>query len=495
MKKRNLFKIFCIVSFLFSPNLLAKTQSKKYTLNEMVNEIVTSSPQIKESLFKYNSINEELNISKAGYLPKIDVIGKTGRVKVKDAKDYNSSELSLRLKQNIFNGFGTQHAINRDKARINAAFNKYVEVVQDKIYEAIEAYIKVLRYRESLKIVRDNIKVHKRTLQKIEQRYKRGFSTLSEVQRVKGRLALAKANFVVEKNNFYDAKAHLSNILGRNVDENLLVSPNFDLLLPANMEDAKDIAIHYNPSILVSNYDIVAVKEALQFVKKEFYPNIDLELKASAYDNKSFDTRNKKQVSAMLNLKYNLYNGGADMADKNKYISLLNYEYSHKNTLKRKILEALSLSWNANILLEEQLKHQVNYRNLTVKTKNAYSEEFQLGRRTLVDLLDVQDELNNIKIKVIHNKYDLLFAKYKIIDALGFLPQAFYIKLKQEYKKDTYPINLDFDEDKILDFEDHCDNSKSKDTKYYGCKEKVDIKLEEVKHNNTSGVKKLWQGK
>lgn len=111
----------------------------------------------------------------------------------------------------------------------------------------------------------------------------------------------------------------------------------------------------------------------------------------------------------MLVLNYSLYNGGADSSQKQKYISLLNYEYENKNKLKRDVVESLGLSWDAYKMISKQYKYQVEYRDLTIKTKNAYNEEFQLGRRTLIDLLDVQDEVNHIKINVIHSTYDLLF--------------------------------------------------------------------------------------
>ena len=481
--------------------------SDKLTLEDMLKEIIYTDPEIKEKLFQYNSIVEDVNISDAANYPTLDLIGKTGIKETKkegSEKDrYDTSEITLKLVQNLFNGFGTKAAVNRDEARAKAAFNKYIEVAQDKMYRAIEAYIKVVRYNEVLKIAKDNVKVHEETLLKIQDRYEKGFSTLSEVERVKGRLALSKSNYVSETNNLVDAKFNFHKALGRYVDENSLVAPTFKSTLPKTLEHANDIAIHNNPSILVANYDIKAIQESLQYVQRNDYPTLDLELQGSRYNNLTGSSVGREDdLSAMLVLKYNLYSGGAHKAEKQKYISLLNYEYSHKNKLKRDVIESLGLSWSAYKMIQEQYKYQIDYRDLTAKTKVAYDEEFQLGRRTLIDLLDVQDEVNNIKIKVIHNNYDLMFAKYRVLDAMGELYKSFGQEFKEEYKEDKLLVYVDQDNDKILDCEDQCDNSAKTETNLYGCEGITCIEVDEIKFNSkikdtqdqldTTEVQELW---
>ncbi|APW64756.1 hypothetical protein LPB137_02295 [Poseidonibacter parvus] len=485
--------------------------SNPYSLERMLNELIYTDPEIKERLFQYNSIVEEIDISDAGYYPTVDFIGKLGEKRSEKeqpddsiTKDtYGTSELTLRVVQNLFNGFGTQAAVNRDEARAKAAFNKYIEVAQDKMYRAIEAYIKVIRYKEVLEIAKSNVKIHEETLVKIEDRYEKGFSTLSEVERVKGRLALSKSNYVSETNNLIDAKFNFHKALGRNVDETRLVMPEFNGNIPKSLEHATDIAIHKNPSILVANHDIKVLQESLQYSRKNDYPTLDLELEGSRYNNLNGSSdANEDDLSAMLVLNYNLYSGGAHRAEKQKYISLLNYEYAHKNKLKRDVIEALGLSWSANKMIEEQYKYQLEYRDLTAKTKAAYDEEFQLGRRTLIDLLDVQDEVNNIKIKVIHNSYDLLFSKYRIIDAMGELYQSFGHEFKEDYKKDAVLAYVDQDGDKILNTEDQCDNSATPETNIYGCEGINCIQVNEIKFNtelkdqenqlDTTGIQNLW---
>lgn len=490
-----------------TPKEKLNTNINKYTLTDMLKEIIYTDPEIKERLFQYNAVMEEIKMSKSGYLPTVDLVAKTGKKSIErrgeDKDKFDTSEVTLRLVQNLFDGFGTTSAQNRDEARAKAAFNKYIEVAQDKMYRAIEAYIKVVRYSEVLVIAKDNVKLHEETLLRIQDRYDKGFSTLSEVDRVQGRLSLAKSNYVSETNNLYDAKINLHKSIGRFVNPENLVIPKFDLTLPNTLEKAQDIAIHNNPSILVANYDIKVAQESLQYARKSDYPTIDFELEGSRYNNLTgSDVSREDDASAMVVLNYNLYNGGSDEAQKQKYISLLNYEYAHKNTLKREIIESLGLSWNAYKMIAEQYKHQLKYRDLTTKTQEAYGEEFQLGRRTLIDLLDVQDEVNHIKIQVIHSTYDLLFSKYRIVDAMGELYKNFSPQLKENYKKDKILAYVDQDNDKVLDTEDQCDVSLTPNTNIYGCEGINCVKVDKIEFNteikddenqiDTSGVENLW---
>lgn len=408
----------------------------KYTLDDMLVEVIKNDPLIKERLHQYESIVNEIDISKAGYLPTVDLSLRSGKKLVKkwdpNSKDnYHYQEASLKIVQNIFDGYGTTHATNRDIQRAKAAYYKYIEVAQDKMKNATKAYIDLLKFSNIFKITKENIKVHEKIQQKIAERYKKGYGTRSELERVKGRLSLAISNYVSAKSNFYDAEIKFEKSLGRRVDVSTLELPKFNYKLPASLTEAMDLAIKNNPSIIVSFHDIKVAKEAIGYAKKEFYPTLDLELEATRYNNLDGSTNSREEdYSAMLVLNYNLYNGGGDDANVLKYKKLLTFEFAHKDRLISELRESLNLSWNTYEMLSEQINFQKDYQDYTEISKDAYFEEFQLGRRTLIDLLDIEDEINSIRMQVKTNEYDILASKYRIIDSTGQLYNLFINNLK-----------------------------------------------------------------
>ncbi len=416
----------------------------RFTLDEMLNEVIQNDPAVQERLHQYESIVHEVDMSKSGYLPTLDLTAKSGKKDTKTwdptAKDnYDASEASLKLTQNLFNGFGTEHATNRDEERVKAAYYKYLEVTQEKMKEAIKSYIDYIKYYNMYLITEENIKVHEKIKEKIEERYEKGYGKVSEIERVKGRLSLAISNNISAKSNFVDAKIKFEKALGKSIDIQNLVAPEFKYELPKNKEEAMKTAVENNPSIIVSNHDIQVAKENIGYVKRKDYPTIDLELETARYVNKNSSTDDKEQDnSAMIVMNYNLYNGGSDSAEKEKYRKLLNYEYAHKNKLISDLKESLDLAWNSYEMLTKQLDYQKDYQKYTEASKEAYFEEFKLGRVTLIDLLDIQDEINSIKMQLINNQYDILTSKYRILDATGDLYQSYISDIDKSLSNKKY---------------------------------------------------------
>ena len=185
--------------------------------------------------------------------------------------------------------------------------------------------------------------------------------------------------------------------------------------------------------MLVAEHDKEVSKEALEYAKRNNYPTLDVELEATRYNNKNgsdVDSRDE-DYSAMLVMNYNLYNGGKDQAEKLKYKSLQKFEAAHKQRLEDELKESLDFAWNSYVMLNEQLTYQKDYQKYTENSKEAYFEEFQLGRKTLIDLLDIQDEINSIKMQVTSNEYDILISKFRILDSTGDLYNSFVKELKE----------------------------------------------------------------
>lgn len=248
-----------------------------------------------------------------------------------------------------------------------------------------------------------------------------------------GRLSLAISNHVSAKSNYADAKIKFRKALDRDVDAKDLQNPNFKYTLPNNLKEALEKAAKNNPSILVANHDKEVAKEALGYAKRNNYPTLDVELAATRYNNKNgadVDSRDE-DYSAMLVMNYNLYNGGKDQAEKLKYKSLQKFEDAHKQRLEEELKESLDLAWNSYEMLNEQLIYQKDYQKYTENSKDSYFEEFQLGRKSLIDLLDIQDEINSIKMQVTANEYDIMISKYRILDATGDLYTSFVKELNE----------------------------------------------------------------
>ena len=258
--------------------------------------------------------------------------------------------------------------------------------------------------------------------------------------------------------------------------------PEPNIIFPANIEEATLFAMQNNPSLLVGKHNVQLAQATYQEKKSPFYPSVDLEISKTMNKNLSGIEGKYDNFKAMVYLKYNLFNGGADKATLQKSISSIHKEVQTKNELRREVIEGLSLSWVAKEKLTDQLKHLQSYKKFAIKTLTLYSKEYDLGRRSLLDLLSAQNDFIAAKAQIINTEYSILFAKYRILDAMGTLVSTIIENTDAVYANvglngnipnniDTLPISYDVDRDLIVDELDICNNSLSYEMRSLrGCK-------------------------
>ena len=475
---------------------LASSSLCALTLEESVKEVLGTNPIVQERLKNYRATQQDLNIAESEYYPRLDFRATAGYNNVGEIKDrrfddrnfdYTNYETSLTLTQNIFDGFGTMHKVDYQEARILAAAYNYLEKANDVAFQMSSAYINVLKAHELLQTAKENVAINESIFSKVKELYDSGLTTDSEVKKIQASLSLAKSNLTVQKNNTKDAEYTFRRVLGRMPNTAHMHKPTLDVAMPESIERAAMYAIEHNPSLLVSNYNIKGAQALYKQRQKEYYPKIDLEVSQFLNDvsrvGNGFDQPDDR-FRARIVLNYNLFKGGADVADVQKHLSTINQEVEIKRDLKRQVIESLDFSWNAYEMIELQLKDLREYKEFAEITLELNQDEYDLGRRTLLDLLSAQNDVINARTQIISAEYDYLFAKYRILDAMGLLVMALTNEEAEYLKKvnlssdaeaheilDTLPVQLDVDNDMIADDIDLCDNSLLENNIMpYGCK-------------------------
>ena len=482
---------------LFSMNLQA------LTLKNSVLEAMETNPVVQERLKNFNETQQDLEITKAEWLPSLDYRATFGRNSAGNLKDndpgskydhgvkdttYNHYTNSLKLTQNIFNGFSTTNKIDYQKARILGVANHYLENANDIAFQMVGAYLDVVRSYQLYQNAKENVTINEKIYKDVQSLYDQGLTTKSEMTKIFASLSLAKSNLVVQKNNTVDKEFRFKRILGRDVNVSDFSLPTLKYAMPESKQRATMYAIQNNPSILVSNFNIKGAQALYKEKKSKFLPTVDLEVEQVFNDVNDklngFDMPDDR-LKAYVVLSWNLYKGGAHTADVQKSRSTINKEVEIQRDLKRQTIEGLELSLSAHELLGQQLEELYKYYDYSQETLESYQSEYEMGRRTLLDLLSAQNDLVNSKSQIINAQMDKQFAQYRILDAMGLLVSA-VVEDEQALDKiaaptlkpftiveDKLPVKLDVDSDGIVDSLDICDNSKSNDDiTPYGCSQK-----------------------
>ena len=465
-------------------------------LKTTINEVLSTNPIILERLKNYNATKEDITIAQAGYYPKIDLTLGVGReytnrpdavAPANDSFDFTVYQNSLSYTHNLFKGFETMYQVEQQESRTTSAAYNYIEKVNDTSFTMVDSYLQVMKNKELIETAVANVKINTDIFIKVQKLYDAGLTTLSEVNKIESSLALAKSNLVVQQNTLLDVKYNLHRMLGRDLDPQEMIKPTLNVKLPKSMDEATYFAIKNNPSLIVSEYNIKLLQATYKEAQSPFYPSFDIEISQSMNDNLSGVSGRDNRFRAMAFVTYNIFNGFSDSANIQKNISNVHKEVQLKNQLRREVIEGLRLSWAANEKLGEQLVHLKDYKRFSKKTLKLYAKEYDLGRRSLLDLLSAQNDFIGSKAQIITTEYNMLFAKYRILDAMGILVSTVMGDTKNIYSKvglngkapenkDILPIKLDSDNDLVVDDDDICSNSlKLSIRNMYGCLFKDDL--------------------
>lgn len=405
------------------------------TLGEAVQLALTNHPDVKIAKNQKSAIEHEWRVAKAGFLPTVDIAAGYGIERTEnnttrnraartdnEFRTLNRYESSLSATQMLFDGFETSSEICQQKERFNSALYNVMEVEETVALAAVEAYIEVLRNMELVAIAKDNYKTHARYLQQIKQRAEGGRGNMADVRQADGRVALIRANLQSAEGALANAKANYLEVVGKLPESVSLPTPPVEVL-PSTVDDAIARAIANNPALGSAQHDIKAAKAAKKTAKASFYPRLDAEFDANRNLNVSGQSEKgtDQNYQAMLRMRYNLYRGGADTARVRERTSRVEEARESLERDRRLVEESMYVAWNNLETARTRIQPLSQHVMASDATRKAYSEQFDIGQRSLLDLLDSEIEFYTARSTLVNAKYALDFAVYNVLAQSGEL--------------------------------------------------------------------------
>lgn len=411
------------------------------TLEEGAKSLLESSPKVKESVEVFNGVKKEYNMAENGYLPTLDLVSSYGHESIKDPGTSRvsslSDETSLVLNQNIFNGFATENAIKQQKSRLDAAAYGVTERADRTLLSYTNAYIMLLKNKELLVLAQENVKTHEGIYKQIKERSDSGFGRLSETQQAGSRYTLAQSNLISQENNYKDAISTFEKLYGQKIDASDLSKPDFSTVIPASFEKVSEKTFTCNPSIKVQEANVKLANALYEGSKAAFYPKVDFEVAGTVgHDVAGVDGRSES-ATALLKLRYNLYNKGTDVLNKEKYAVLMIKEKETLGTLERDLKESVKFSWESYESTQKRIALLKEHRDFSKETLSAYQQEFAIGKRDLINLLDAEGEYYSARQALVEAEATLLYARYRLLDNMGVLTNYFEPSFGQMYDVQT----------------------------------------------------------
>lgn len=404
-------------------------------LRQSIAESIDDNPVVQRALKSFEAVTEEVREAQAGYYPTIDATLGYGYEWTKTSgssdEELNRREVRLNVNQMIFDGGATGSEVERQEARMRSAMANLRDVSEDYVLEAGRAYLELLRREQLLNSANETLLNHVKIYEQIKRRSESGMGSLSSIQQAEGRLALAEVNALAAENNMRDAKANYERIFGLAPQEQLDAVDAMIAPLPATLEAAQALSATDHPVMSVAQADIEAAVAQREAAESRMYPRVDLEIERRWDDNLDGQPGPNEDLTAMLRLRYNLYNGGEDSARIRRSEHQLGEAQAVQRDAIRQVRQSLELSWNAYEILGRQMEFLSEHLSASQQTRDAYQKQFDIGQRTLLDLLDTENEVFSARNQLVEAQIDHQIAQMRVLNATGGLLSALNIPLPQ----------------------------------------------------------------
>ncbi len=419
----------CFLKYALPFALLGPNTSYSDTLEQAVAKTLTSSPEVRRAYHAYHAQQEQVDQAFAGFLPTVDLTAGYGweqsnspstRAAGRYDDELTPGEAGVSIRQALFSGFQTRNEVDRTKAEASSGYWNLISTSEDQALETVKVYIRYIQAKEVVALSEDNLQSHEIIYYQIKEKTDSGLGSSADLSQITGRLARTKSNLVAAKNNLMDARSNYIRVV--NVPPENLNAPLPDAdLVPIDLAEAISIAEKEHPTVKVSYSDITAATLQREAAKSSYYPEVSLELNGNWNNDIGGTLGHDNDLQAMVRIRYNLYNGGRDTAFEREMAYRIGESKEVSQRAIRDVVEGTRLAWNARITLIEQMGYLKEHVTAAFETQSAYELQFGLGQRTLIDLLDSENELFESRKDYLAAEYDYLIAEYRILNSTGRL--------------------------------------------------------------------------
>lgn len=409
------------------------------TLKEVAQKVVLTNPEVLAKWHAFKAAGGDVDVARAGFFPRVDYTGGTGREHLKlpgsPERDYTRSGYALTLNQMVYDGFATSNDVKRlDKARLTRYF-ELLDAAESAALEAARAYYDVIRYRQLTLLAEANYIEHRSSYELLLRRAQSGAGRRVDVEHAAGRLALAELNLNTETANLHDVMARYLRLVGEQAPSIMFGPARLERGYPVSEQDALKAAFKQNPTLRAAVENVEAAQYELELRRSAFHPRLDLRLRNDRAENVDGVIGSRNNNIAELVLNFNLFNGGADVARQTVYAERKNQALDLRDKACRDIRQTLSIAYNEVRRLQAQRSSIDLQVSAIEKTRDAYKAQFNIGQRSLLDLLDTENELLTARRTAVNADVDIDQAYLRTQAGMGHLLE--FLGLKRIDEQET----------------------------------------------------------
>jgi outer membrane protein, adhesin transport system len=404
-------------------------------VRQAILEAVNTNPEVQERWHAFLAAEEGQGVARGGYYPEVDLRLSAAR-QWQDSNEFGRVDrdplsATLTLNQMLYDGFFTRSEVRRlGHARL-VRYYELLEAAERAALEAIRAYADVERHRELVFLAEENYRAHRDVFGQVEELTRTGVGRGVDLEQASGRLALAESNLLTEVANLHDVSARFLRVVGRMPTEDFveLIGVLPDGQLPPTSHQAQLEALSSNPAMFAAVENILSAQEQVRAGRANFHPRLDLQVRQSRDNalNSLFQEDSDiwvNDTTAGVVLTFNLFRGFADQSRVGQFVEETNMAKDNREIVCRNVRQEVTIAFNDVQVLNKRLEYLDQHQLSSDRVRTAYRQQFTIGQRTLLDLLDAENEFFVARRAFVDGQFDREISVARTLAGLGRLLPA-----------------------------------------------------------------------
>ena len=435
--------------------LLSATPAWGIDLREAVQAALNNNPEIRQAVSNRAATEEELTQGKGLYYPRVSVEGRAG---VRDLSNPTRRAIGidddvlwpiegqLILDQLVYDSGRREAEIRRHASRTDAAAARVEERSEFIALNVARTYIDYILQQRLVAIAQDNATFHERLAGDLRQGVSQGSISIADQQQAEERLQSARAKVTQAQEDLEAAGIAFQTLTGVPIDS-VSMPPDLSAYLPATLSEAEALARQNNPRVQEAIADLNSAREVIRSAEAELGPRFNVEGRARAgHDIDGFPGRTT-DLQAHMVMRWDLYNGGIKEANVREQRGRADEAHGFLFQRTREAEEAARNAWS-RLQNQRRLTGELETQGkISDDLLLSYREQFNVGRRSLLDVLDAQNTRYNVQAQTetarlasLYAQYRLLASINRLVEALGVsIPTAAYSNARERYRVNPIP--------------------------------------------------------
>lgn len=394
------------------------------SLRAAIVHALKENPDIQIALARQDDARYGVHEAWSGYLPHLDMTVAIGEEynnpQIGSTTNLRRTEGVVTLNQNIWDFGTTTNDIARARASYRSAQWATRERIEAIAYDISQAYLNVLERQKLVDLANQEIAATEKILKMVSIQEDLGLTTPADVSRAKARLDNVKAK-VLDRQSALQQSREAYRRLTRHVPGITVDLPAAEKALPSSAQAAVDMIDDHNPRMAQAVQDRRSLEKQRDSQTGTFFPRLSLVAQGNWKDDVQGLTGTNRDARAMMTVTYSFFNGGRDIATRNRISARLREADYEVDRRRREVEQDIRIDFNALEAARQKIATIEGETASAEKVADLYKQQFREGRRSVFDLLDSQQILFDAKARALTNNTDKTLAEFRVLQQLGGL--------------------------------------------------------------------------